>query len=51
MLISGHSTLKFPDGSDFEVNSKYYLFISQKRKNCKIKKSVQLDNPKLSIYR
>lgn len=37
MLISGHPTLKFPDGSDFEVNSKYYLFRITEKKNCKIK--------------
>ena len=50
MLIRGHSTLKFPDGSDFEVNSKYYLFRITEKEELQ-NKNLYNDHPKLSIYR
>lgn len=50
MLISGHPTLKFPDGSDFEVNSKYYLFRITEKEELQ-NQNLYNDHPKLSIYR
>lgn len=50
MLIRGHSTLKLPDGSDFEVNSKYYLFRITEKEELQ-NKNLYNDHPKLSIYR
>ena len=50
MLISGHSTLKFPDESDFEANSKYYLFRIPEKEELQ-NQNLYNDHPKLSIYR
>ena len=50
ILISGHPTLKFPDGTDFEANSKYYLFRITEKEELQ-NQNLYNDHPKLSIYR